>query len=323
MTGCNVNIPFYGKAELLGKAVGSVFNQSVSSESLEVTIFDDHSPEAPPENLSSQSKIECRVIRNPVNLGMVANWNRCLEYGDRECVHILHGDDLLSPLFHSSVMAVFEQHKEVGLVHTGYSPLFTRMTSTRYWRALLQKKAEQKKIEIYEAGDSAVRHVMHGVICSSAVLRREAVNEVGGFRTDLIYSSDEEYWARVARRWAVAYVPDPLVLYRYHYHNYQLKTWRAEDFWEKFQETRRARLSHLTSPTDEDINRQKISLARNAIGISHKVLAAGHRELARKYLDSAVQVYPEIAGEKSFRRMYSWVAQGAIGRFKAWLRSSH
>ncbi len=93
MIGCNVNIPYYGKANLLRETLKSVSQQSIDPELLETAIFDDCSPEGFPGSESSARK-SFKLIRNPVNLGMVANWNRCLEYGSRKCVHVLHGDDL-------------------------------------------------------------------------------------------------------------------------------------------------------------------------------------------------------------------------------------
>ncbi len=228
----------------------------------------------------------------------------------------------LTPHFYSAVLPLFEDER-IGLVHTAYRPIYARVTSSRYWKALLEKNPPTEDVQVFEPGDEAVRHVMKGVICSSAVLRRQAIKDIGGFRQDLVYSSDEEYWARLAKRWAVAYVSVPLVMYRYHYHNYQLQTWRAEDFWEKFQETRIARLAHLDSPTDSDVYLVNLGLARNAIGISHKVFAAGYAELARRYLDYAVKAFPGIVNERSFHRANGWISQGSLGRVKAWLRSSH
>ena len=38
-----------------------------------------------------------RYLRNPKNLGMAENWNRCLDVADTELVTLLHGDDELCP----------------------------------------------------------------------------------------------------------------------------------------------------------------------------------------------------------------------------------
>jgi hypothetical protein len=115
----------------------------------------------------------------------------------------------------------------------------------------------------------------------------------------------------------------PLVTYRYHAGNYQLKTWQTPDFWEKMTETHRARLGHLARLTTEEVAAQDRRLARAAASISLGVLAAGNRALAAKYLQHAVEADPQIVGDKIFRRASRCLARGHLGRVEAWLRSAH
>ena len=230
---CNVNIPYYGKGEFLHAALLGVLNQTCADVTLEVTVFDDESPEPAEAVINNLHENCCRIIRYKNNIGMVPNWNRCLEYGDKEFIHILHGDDLISSEFYLKVFFILGEYPEIGLVHTEYQSLFSRKTSSRYWGALVRKRPKHdNKNKIFRAGDEAVRHTL--------VMRRKAVQETGLFREDLPYSADEEYWARLAKKWAVAYIPEPLTSYRHHRNNYQLKTWLKPDFWQKFRETRHA-----------------------------------------------------------------------------------
>lgn len=324
MISCNVNIPFYGKGKLLRAAIRSVATQDIERERLSVTVFDDNSPEAASGALSGRHDASVGVIRNPQNLGMVRNWNRCLEFGDGEYVHVLHYDDLLQPTFYSEVLRLFDAHQNLGLVYTGSTPIFSRRTSTRFWGAVLDRgPMADDGVTIIDRGDEAVRHLMRGVVCSSAVLRRETIRDVGLFREDLTYSSDEEYWGRIAARWGVAYVRKPLIRYRYHEKNYQLTTWTKPDFWEKWCATRVAQINHLRVKTDRDANEQAAQMARVAVGIAMKLLAKGNYGWASKYLDHAIGVYPKICTEVWFRRVSSWISEGFVGRTKAWLRSAH
>jgi cellulose synthase/poly-beta-1,6-N-acetylglucosamine synthase-like glycosyltransferase len=324
MITCDSNIPYYGKGEYLLQAVRRMLAQNVPEKLHNVTVFDDCSPDPATRYIPASWQARCSVIRNPTNVGMVPNWNACLQYGTRECVHLPHGDDLLDPSFLSLVLPIFKHHPEVGLVHTNYRPLFSRRTSTRYWGALLRRQQQRgNDIVFFEAGDEAVRHVMQGVICSSAILRRNAVLDVGLFREDLPYSSDEEYWARVASRWGVAYVPEPLTTYRYHSSNHQLKTWLAPDFWSNMLATRQARYAHLVSPTRNEFSAETLATARLATGIALKLLASGYVDDARTYLGHASTSCPDVTADKWFRRVSTWASQDGVGRLKAWLRSSH
>ena len=52
--------------------------------------------------------------------------------------------------------------------------------------------------------------------CPSAVVRRETYRRVGGFEPSLRYVIDWEMWVRIAARCDVAYLPEPLAVYRIH-----------------------------------------------------------------------------------------------------------
>src|SRR5688572_29145963 len=104
MRGCNVNIPYYGRGQYLRRTLRSVLSQTVRREELEITIFDDCCPEEAEKYIPTKEDARCRVIRNVSNVGMVENWNRCLEHGDRECIHVLHGDDILDPEFYVEIL---------------------------------------------------------------------------------------------------------------------------------------------------------------------------------------------------------------------------
>ena len=323
MTDCNINIPFYGKGKYLNATLASVENQTASKEALEVSIFDNCSPEPALEVISKSMRASSRVIRHSSNIGLAENWRHCLQYGDKECVHVLHADDILDPTFYTKVLALFDNYEDVGLVHTGYRPFLSRKTSPAYWRALLKKKTTpESQVHVLRAGDDAVRHIIKGVLTPSVVLRRKAIEEVGLFRSDL-YSPDEEYWARVAARWAVAYITEPLISYRYHDQNNQVQAWMYPDFWVNFQETRQARLGHLACPNDQEINDEAASLGRLAVSIALKLLATGEVNSARNYLNNALTVYPAISQDRWFCRVSRWISEGVFGRFKAALFSSH
>jgi glycosyltransferase involved in cell wall biosynthesis len=323
MIGCNINIPFFGKGIFLNETLASILRQTASKRALEISIFDNCSPEPATQAISPTMKQRCQLFRNSSNVGLAENWRRCLEYGDRECVHVLHADDTLDPTFYVKVLDLFARHENLGLVHTGYRPFLTRKSSLAYWRSLLSSKPIQNEgVQLYAAGDDAVRHVINGVLTPSVVLRRKAVVDVGLFRSDL-YSPDEEYWARVAARWNVAFLTEPLVKYRYHDQNNQVQAWMYPDFWLNFQATRQARLAHLACPNDEEIKKEAASLGRLAVSIALKLLATGEAKSARNYLEHALAVYPDISSDLRFRRVSRWISEGFFGRCKAVLCCSH
>ncbi|HTP65430.1 MAG TPA: glycosyltransferase family 2 protein [Geobacteraceae bacterium] len=113
----SVCIPTYNYARYLPKAVESVLNQDFTD--FELIVIDDHSPDNTAEVMESYVRHDERVrfSVNERNLGMVPNWNLCLERARGEYVKFLFADD-----FHASTVAlslmsgVLDRHPDVVLV---------------------------------------------------------------------------------------------------------------------------------------------------------------------------------------------------------------
>lgn len=89
-----ISIPYYRGFEFLKAAIQSVLKQSASEWNL--IIFDDGGRD-PKVRAYIEDLHEPRVRYhlNPNRLGMVGNWNRCLELAETEWVTVLHADDEL------------------------------------------------------------------------------------------------------------------------------------------------------------------------------------------------------------------------------------
>jgi hypothetical protein len=60
---------------------------------------------------------------------------------------------------------------------------------------------------------------------------------MGEFDPHFRYSSDQEYFARIAARFPVLIIESPRVVeYRLHGGDYQIQTWRRADFYDQFEE---------------------------------------------------------------------------------------
>jgi glycosyltransferase involved in cell wall biosynthesis len=89
-------IPFYSNKPLLEAALKSVLRQSL--ESWEAIVIDDCGPEIGVEEMVNNfGDSRIKYLRNPRNLGLAGNWNRCLLEARAPLVTILHADDVLEP----------------------------------------------------------------------------------------------------------------------------------------------------------------------------------------------------------------------------------
>jgi glycosyltransferase involved in cell wall biosynthesis len=112
----SICIPAYNSAGYLPEALESALAQSY--DSFEVLIVDDCSSDGSAEIAAAFAERDPRVrfVPNHTNLGMVPNWNRCLELARGEYIKFLFGDDLLSSSHNLELLAgVLDRHPEVAL----------------------------------------------------------------------------------------------------------------------------------------------------------------------------------------------------------------
>src|SRR5262245_21930060 len=92
-----IAIPFYKGLDYLARAIASVFAQTVADWSL--VVVDNGGEAATPSFMERFNDARVRYVRNPTNLGMAGNFNRCLDLAETELVTLLHHDDELEPSY--------------------------------------------------------------------------------------------------------------------------------------------------------------------------------------------------------------------------------
>ena len=99
MRALGIAIPFYRNVRYLGTAIESVTQQS--SPDWRLWVVDDsggnESPETVRELVESFDDERIHYHCNVETVGMVSNWNRCLDRADTDLITLLHGDDRLLP----------------------------------------------------------------------------------------------------------------------------------------------------------------------------------------------------------------------------------
>lgn len=112
----SICIPVYNSAAYLTAAVESALAQQY--DSFEILIVDNCSSDGSAEiaaGFAERSSL-VRFIANDTNIGMVPNWNRCLELARGQYIKYLFSDDLLSSPHNIERLAgVLDKHQEVSL----------------------------------------------------------------------------------------------------------------------------------------------------------------------------------------------------------------
>ena len=104
-------IPFYSGVDYLLEAIHGVRRQTV--ESWRVVVCDD-APEDTGAGARFRALNDPRVVytRNEHNLGLAANWNRCLDRAETDLVTLLHADDVPAADYAERMIAAARRHPD-------------------------------------------------------------------------------------------------------------------------------------------------------------------------------------------------------------------
>jgi len=104
-------IPFHRNPDYLRVAVESVLAQSHSGWRLLVS--DDSGQDLGVESqLAKYHDDRIKYRANPQNLGMVENWNICLDEAESDLINLLHADDALLPNYAALMLEIAERHPD-------------------------------------------------------------------------------------------------------------------------------------------------------------------------------------------------------------------
>jgi GT2 family glycosyltransferase len=208
-----VAVPVYNGSRFLRQALASVLAQSLAD--FDLLVVDDASEDDGAAIVAAITDPRLRFVRNPERLGLVGNWNRCLELTDTPLVTVFHQDDLMAADNLARKAALLDAEPGLGMVYSDARQIDEDgEVLCGYWTEPPGGGATQRM-----AGAQFLRQLLSGVnpVCAPTVmLRREIVQAVGGFDPGLPFTADWEMWLRLASRADVAFIPEPLVDYRRH-----------------------------------------------------------------------------------------------------------
>jgi glycosyltransferase involved in cell wall biosynthesis len=226
-----VCVPSYNYADLLRPCLESVLSQSFRD--FELLVVDDASTDDSARVTESFNDPHVRVVRHARNVGAVQTWNHGLALARGEYVGFLCADDCFRPDKLKYQVATLQLYPQVALVHADGEWMNERgekqegQESSAAFRSVFPPE-----VRAYLETDHVVRPPLelprlaagyNYIHLSSALLRRRAAAEAGGFDPTLPYAADWDLWLRLAAHHGVAYLARPLTAIRLHNRNLTLK----------------------------------------------------------------------------------------------------
>ncbi|MBS3974022.1 MAG: glycosyltransferase family 2 protein [Actinobacteria bacterium] len=213
-------MPTYNGERYLRPCLESILAQSHAD--FELLLVDDASSDRTPALATEYAARDARVrvTRNPHNLGLVGNWNRCLELARAPWIKFAFQDDLLAPDCLARMLAAGATRP---IVFARREFLFEDATPEEVsstYRAL-----PCIHDVLGHATDVTADAVCEGVLReqrnffgepTAALLHRSLFERFGIFNSDLAHLCDLEFWMRAATNTGLAWIDTPLATFRYH-----------------------------------------------------------------------------------------------------------
>lgn len=278
MSTVSVVVPCYNYARFVGEAIESALGQTVKP--LEVIVVDNGSTDNTLEVLRAFGD-RIRVVAQE-NRGQSGARNAGFEVARGELLALLDADDVWLPQKLEKQLPYFSR-PGVGLVYGGFiladgtlKPLSTRIPKLR-----------GRILKEFATGPGAV--ITGGE--STAVIRKECIEKLGAFDTELSISAGWDMYRRIASSYEIELVPEPLMIYRQHGNNASMRA----DIYEHDVELKLKKM--FEDPASREVHSLKRSCyGRAYLAISGTYLHAGQHRLALKYLAKATRVWPEGLG---------------------------
>jgi glycosyltransferase involved in cell wall biosynthesis len=202
----SVIIPAYNAERTLLETVDSVQNQTLAD--IEIIIINDGSTDRTwkaIENLSD-SRIKAFSYENG---GVAVARNRGIAQATGEFMAFIDADDLWTPDKLELQLAALQQHPEAGIAYS-WNYFYYEQTGERIPGHVANFEGDVYAPLLQE------NFIANG---SNLLIRRQAIDQIGGFDPTFPHCADWDFYLRLAAHWQFVRVPQHQVLYRQSSHS--------------------------------------------------------------------------------------------------------
>jgi len=335
----SVCIPNYNNGEFIADTIRSVLAQSY--DGIEIVVSDNASTDDSVEVVRSFAADGVRLVSNPVNLGLSANFDRVVEASTGRHLLLLSADDLAHP-------NAFERYAEVlddrgadadrsvliaayDVVDARGEPVgaMHRPPGTWVYEELAAADAaaadRSAPVEVDDGLDvlaGALRRRLAPAPFVATCFPRASYDAVGGYRSGFRAWPDTHFTLKLLSTGpSLVYVPERLFAYRVHQHN-------------QFRSFDRQRLLHyqvdsylhtVEFPADvlERVGVERDQLAdayarRAILGRARRAVAGGSPSMALRYMAFGLATHPRaVLRHKETYTLATAALLGPVGRWIA------
>jgi glycosyltransferase involved in cell wall biosynthesis len=203
----SVNIPVFNDEKYIRQTLDSVLGQTFSD--LEVVIVDDGSTDGTAAIIKGYRDPRLKYYYQR-NQGIGAARNRALKESSGEYIAFLDHDDLWLPAKLEKQMALLEKDSSLGLVFCD-----TTFFNDRGDMYSIYADRKPPRGRVFDEILS-----WYFLSCETVVIRQAVLAQVGEFPPQMMMAEEYDLFLRIAYKYPIDYVDEPLAKYRIHEKNY-------------------------------------------------------------------------------------------------------
>ncbi|OFZ99945.1 MAG: hypothetical protein A2Z44_07315, partial [Betaproteobacteria bacterium RBG_19FT_COMBO_58_11] len=195
----SIVLPTYKRAHVLPSAIQSVLNQTYTN--LELIIVDDNSPDNTPEVVNSFSDERIRYVRNEPNLKLPRALNKGFSLARGAYLTWTSDDNL----FADNAIEKMVERLQAGNCDFVYADYYL----------FSEQDAEGRPLDIHhDRLPDSVQLEKGNHIGACFMYTRKVFEETGDYDPELFLVEDYDYFIRVAQRFKLCHIPEPLYCFR-------------------------------------------------------------------------------------------------------------
>lgn len=220
----SVCIPVFNGKGFLRQSLESVINQTYMD--MEILIVDDGSTDGSIEVLEEFALRDARIrlVLNEENLGLVGNWNKCIELASGEWIKFQFQDDTMQENALEKMLNFAKEH-EVRLVLTDREYIADSKSDSRTLRKYNKVKKlsyfvpETRIISADEMCEIANNDLFQYNFLGEPILgliRKDIFESYGTFDYSFKQLVDFEFWLRISVNESIGFINEKLHVFRLH-----------------------------------------------------------------------------------------------------------
>ncbi len=309
----SVCIPVFNGSDYIAESINSVLAQTY--EDFQLIVCDNCSTDNTEEIVRGFRDPRLKYVRNAENLGLVGNFNRCLELAKGEYVCIWHHDDVMLPDNLEFKVRLLDEHPDVGFVHSNLILIDNKgeVVAPEIWNEDSRRDYIENGLPVFyryldylSAGRGA------SIFVGAVLARRKCYEELGDFCPELPHCLDSEMWMRMMLFYKIACIGTPLVRYRVHPESAS-SSWGDRTSIYNFKEHYLAAMmifdrykEHI--PQSNNLKRRIfLSFAERAIHLAVLAIRKGEYDTGKVFYKEGVKISPWI-----FKNPYFWKVTGGL-----------